>query len=54
MNPEISELGVPGSELAIGVTGLMFILFGVFFVAVLVFMAVGMTKRYRAAKQAGL
>lgn len=43
-----SDLGFPG------VFGVMLALFAVFFVAVLVLMAVAMSKRYRAAKQAGL
>lgn len=43
-----TDLGMPTAF------GVMLALFVVFFVAVLVFMAVGMTKRYRAAKQAGL
>ena len=49
-----SILDAPVSGAVPGIVGLLIGLFAVFFIAVIVLMVVSATKRYRAAKRAGL
>lgn len=48
------DLQIPGAEGAVGVVGVMLTVFAVFFLAVVVLIVVATTRRYRAAKAAGL
>jgi len=50
-------LPVPGDELIVGglgIIGVFFVLFGILFVAAIGFIIYSATRRYRAAKEAGL